>query len=115
MIKKHGLPYCWLLDLFPRLKLPQFDGMAETLQKANILCYKNLEKKWNDRAKEKRTQYKGESARTRRASQHTYGTSTEDDDDNSATRTKIMASSSKLSNCQCGSTQHSTPVTASVP
>ena len=63
---------------------------------------------------------KGWSPRTRRAKtlgsrqviQHTYGSSddndsTEDDDDEtSATRSKRKDSSSKLSMCKCGSTQH---------
>ena len=45
MTKKHGVSYHWLLDLFARLKLPQFDGMAEALRKANELHCTKLEKK----------------------------------------------------------------------
>ena len=58
MMKRHGLSYHWLLDLFAHLKLPQFDGMAEALRKANEVCYRNLEKKQTDRAKEKGTEWK---------------------------------------------------------
>ena len=35
LTKKKGSSYHWLLDLFSRLKLPIFDGMAEELKKAN--------------------------------------------------------------------------------
>ena len=121
MTKKHGLSYHWLLDLFARLKLPQFDGMAEALRKANEVRYRNLAKKQTDLAKEKRKEWKKARVQEqeerklwsrRQVIQHAYGSSddndsTEDDDDEtSATRSKGKASSSKLSMCKCGSTQH---------
>jgi len=58
LIKKYGLSYHWLLDLFARLKLPIFDGMPEALRKANEVHTKNLDKKKTDEAKEKRILWK---------------------------------------------------------
>ena len=77
MKKNHGLSYHWLLDLFACL---------------NKVCYKTLEKKPTDRAKEKEESGERVSPRTRREKtleviQHTYGSSDNngssvDDDDN---------------------------------
>jgi len=121
MTKKHGLSYHWLLDLFARLKLPEFDGMADALKKANEIRYKSLEKKQTDRAKERRTEWKKARVQEqeerklwsrRQVIQHTYGSSddngssSDDNDDTSAVHSKGKASSSKLSKCKCGSTQH---------
>ena len=58
LTKRRGLSYHWILDLFRRLKLPIFDGMAEALKKANEVREKNLTKKQTDSAKEKRTNWK---------------------------------------------------------
>ena len=46
MIKKHGVKYHWLLDLFTHLKLPIFDGMKEGLEKpTGIECIDWLSKR----------------------------------------------------------------------
>jgi len=58
MTKKYEGSYHWLLDLFARLKLPQFDGMAKAPRKPNELHSTKLEQKQTDQAKEKRTQWK---------------------------------------------------------
>ena len=42
LVKNRGLSYYWILDLFSRLKLPIFDGVAESLKKANEVHEKNL-------------------------------------------------------------------------
>lgn len=39
--KTRGMSYHWLLDIFSRLKLPIFDGMAEGLRSANEVREKN--------------------------------------------------------------------------
>lgn len=49
---KRGLSYHWILDLFSRLKLPVFDGMADALKKANEIQAKDLLKKKTDEVKE---------------------------------------------------------------
>ena len=53
LTKKKGMSYHWLLDLFGKLKLPIFDGMAEGLKKTNEVREKNLTKKQSDLSKEK--------------------------------------------------------------
>ena len=42
MYKQKGPAYHWLLDLFNRMKLPRFDGMAEALKALNISRFKSL-------------------------------------------------------------------------
>ena len=83
MIKKHGVKYHWLLDLFKRLKLPIFDGMEEGLEKANRnwmhrLAFKQMKrgKKWTmgifqSRDKEQNTHSKW--AKKKKKIQHIYG------------------------------------------
>ena len=118
--KKYGLSYHWILDLFGRLKLPLFDGMAEALKKGNEVRAKNLEKKKTDEAKEKRTNWKKARVQEqeerkewirRQAVHHTYGSEDEDEEETEET----VASSSKSQSsafvktrtkCKCGSSQH---------
>ena len=54
LIKKKGVSYHWLLELFQRLKLPLFDGMAEAV-KRGMKFVKNLEK---SKQKRQRTNWK---------------------------------------------------------
>ena len=42
MYKQKGPAYHWLLDLFNRMKLPRFDGMAKALKALNISRFKSL-------------------------------------------------------------------------
>ena len=118
--KKYGLSYHWILDLFGRLKLPLFDGMAEALKKGNKVRAKNLEKKKTDEAKEKRTNWKKARVQEQeerkewirqQAVHHTYGSEDEDEEETEET----VASSSKSQSsaffkthtkCKCGSSQH---------
>ena len=44
LTRKKGMSYHWLFDLFRRLKLPTFDGLAEGLKKANEIREKILRK-----------------------------------------------------------------------
>ena len=44
LTKRKGLSYHWILDLFSRLKLPTFDGMAEALKRTNEVHEKILQK-----------------------------------------------------------------------
>ena len=120
--KTKGLSYHWLLELFHRLKLPLFDGMAEALEKGNELRAKNLEKKQTEEAKQQRTNWK--KARVQEQEErkqwirkqrirHTYGSDNDDDDDelsdgcditqNEGTATSSITSKRK---CKCGSTSH---------
>ena len=128
LTKKKGMSYHWLLDLFGRLKLPIFDGMAEGLKKTNEVREKNLTKKQSDLSKEKRTNWKKARAQEhqerkqwmkRQAVYHTYGTDDDDDEDEEVTdeesnravttkrapvrRTSTTATRSK---CKCGSSEH---------
>ena len=127
LTKKRELSYHWILDLFSRLKLPIFDGMAEGLKKANEVREKSLAKKQTDLAKEKRTNWKKARAQEhqerkqwmrRQAVYHTYG-SDDDDDDNededegtdeggiSVVTSKRRRSQHATQNkCKCGSTEH---------
>ena len=70
--RKYGLLYHWLLDLFGHLKLSLFDGMAEALQKANEVRYKNLEKMKTDDAKENESAGKKQEYRNKK--RENYGT-----------------------------------------
>ena len=85
MIKKHGVKYHWLLDLFTCLKLPIFDGMKEGLEKVNRDGMHRLAFKKTERAKKRRIEHfqsrdKDQKAHSKRAKknkikiQHDYGT-----------------------------------------
>ena len=99
--KKYGLSYHWLLDLFGRLKLPLFNGIAEALKKGNEVRTKTLKKKKTDEAKEKRINWKKARVQEqeerkewiqRQAVHHTYGSEEEDEDEET-----VASSSSKVS------------------
>ena len=123
--QEEGLSYHWLLELFVRLKLPVFDGMAEGLQKGNEIRAKNLEKKQTEEAKQQHTNWK--KARVHEQEErkqwiyrqkilHTYGSDNDDDDDqlsdddgSDATLNEGTATSTNTSEknkCKCGSTSH---------
>ena len=53
---KHKGPAChWLLDLFNRMKLPRFDGMAEALKALNISRFQCLSRvNWCDVKRKRR-------------------------------------------------------------
>jgi len=116
MTKKHEVSYHWLLDLLAHLKLPQFDGMAEVLRKANELCSTNLEQKQTDRTREKRTEWKKAKVQEqeerklwsrRQVIQHTYGSSDEyTDDESDAVPSKGKGKGKATSKYKCGSTLH---------
>ena len=121
---KKGMSYHWLLDLFERLKLPTFDGMAEGLKKANEIRDKNLTKKQSDLAKEKQTNWKKARAQEhqerkqwmkRQAVYHTYGTDDDNDEevtDEESNRTvatkqaRVRRTYSANAKCKCGSSEH---------
>ena len=119
LTKNRGLSYHWLLDLFKRLNLPIFDGMAEGLKKANEIREKNLNKKQSDSAKEKRTNWKKARAQEhqerkqwmkRQTVYHTYGTDDDEDDDEMSdeegTTTTTTRRATASWGCKCGSYQH---------
>ena len=54
MYKQKGPAYHWLLDLFNRMKLPRFDGMAEALKALNISRFKSLSRVKQCHVKRKR-------------------------------------------------------------
>lgn len=120
--KTRGMSYHWLLDIFSRLKLPIFDGMAEGLRSANEVREKNLAKKQSNAAKEKRTNWKKARAQEhherkqwmkRQSVYHTYGTDDDEDDDEmtdeESTRVVTNKHSSAIATrgkCKCGSSEH---------
>ena len=120
--KKYGLSYHWLLDLFARLKLPLFDGMAEALRKGNEVRARNLEKKKTEEAKEKRIAWKKARVQEqeerklwirRQNIHHTYGSGDdndeEDEEDDPVDNVHEKASSqcaTSSKKCKCGSTDH---------
>ena len=111
----------WLLDLFGHLKLPLFNGMADALQKANEVCFKNLEKKKTDDAKEKRISWKKARVQEqverklwnrRQNVHHTYGSESDDEaeDDRPTVSTTKKATAGaprkRHGKCKCGSTEY---------
>ena len=121
--KKYGMSYHWLLELFRRLRLPLFDGMAAALQRGNEVRANNLERKKTEEAKENRTNWKKARVQEqeerkqwirRQRIQHTYGSDDEDDGDDDdlsdncdvANNELCATSSRKQGKCKCGSATH---------
>ena len=114
---KRGHSYHWILDLFSRLKLPIFDGMADALKKVNEIRAKNLSKKKTDEAKEKRTKWKKARAQEqqerkswsrRQRIEHNYG-SEENSSDEEESLPKVSRTQQKhAKKCKCGSVEHKT-------
>uniref|UniRef100_A0A1X7TBQ5 Uncharacterized protein n=1 Tax=Amphimedon queenslandica TaxID=400682 RepID=A0A1X7TBQ5_AMPQE len=81
-----GPAYHWLLDLFDRMSLPRFDGMAEALKALNVSRFKSLLKvkqcdvKCKGRRARKRHRQSEQAARKLWVEQHktchTYGKET---------------------------------------
>ena len=124
LLKKRGITYHWLLELFMRCKLPIFEGMSDALVSANRQKLKALERIKTDTAKCRRIalkQARREEHEARKqwvksqAIQHDYGSSDEEcvsdqeadgllsSDDSVADGVIVTCSVSK---CKCGSVTH---------
>ena len=123
LCNKKGLSYHWLLDLLQHLKLPVFDGMKDTLQRANEIRAKNLEQKQTEEAKQQRTNWKKAHVQEQEERKqwirkqrilHTYGSDNDDTDELSegddTFKDKGVApatiTTSKKGKCKCSSTSH---------
>ena len=130
LLKKRGITYHWLLELFTQLKLPIFEGMSDALVKVNKERVKRLERIKTTTAKHRRVvlkQAKREDHEARKhwvksqAIQHDYGDDDSSDDEpstNDPEADRLLSSAdcvasvdgivvtSAVGRCKCGSVTH---------
>ena len=110
MYEKRGPQYCWVVELFERLKLPVFDGVRAALEAFNQQRKMNLYLEKTDSSKQRRIQLKSErtvdavSQAVVKEAWLRYGS-----DDSNTDEDELKRKGQKRTTggtCKCGSTTH---------
>ena len=114
---QQGGAYHWKVELFKRMNLPVYDGVAELLEKHNWQRKKRLDEKKTEKVMRRRVELKslrvkeGQQRKlwSKQHAQDTYGETDEPFSDNETTAGKKQARASRKVCEQCGSDTHTLP------